>query len=340
MKIQGGNCSVVPLWLLLEERVTHPALRLWAILAALWGGEGRPDPTRAEMALVMHVSSETVETYLRQLLEVGAMHKMVNVFSGGQPSPPKYCLRYDPPEEAMAIPAQSDEHDLVPADGYIAEMVRSKPRVFVPSTRVESTSTVHIQRSRSRSKKESVPDKEITLSAIEQFPRFVEWWSRYPRHIHRERALRKWTTLKIEGDLHLFGAVIAGLERHSEMWAAERRAKHYIPYASRWLNDRSWTDDAALPASTPAPPDDTIWSAISAEVALRVDRSCYRHWFASAQQVSNGDDAITVSVVSASWVSKHYVKIIQAAAESAGHPQLKITWQDQVGAGVVGDTSP
>jgi len=337
VKIQGGNCSVVPLWLLLDERVTHPALRLWAILAALWGGEDRPNPTRAEMAVVMNVSSETIESYLRQLLDVGGMHQLVNVYVGGKPSPPTYCLRYDPPEEAMVIPAQIDEHDLTPAHGYIAEMVRSKPRVFVPSTRAESSSVQIQRRSRSRSKKKPVPDKDLTLSAIDQFPRFVEWWSRYPRHIHRERALRKWTTLKIEGDLHLFGAVMAGLERHIEMWAAERRAKHFIPYASRWLNDRSWTDDATLPASTPAPADDTIWSAISAEVEQRVDRHCYRSWFASAQQVSNGDGAITVSVVSAAWVTKHYTQIVAASAESAGHAGVKITWEDQVGAGVVGN---
>ena len=76
-----------------------------------------------------------------------------------------------------------------------------------------------------------------------------------------------------------------------------------------------------------------------------MDAGCYRDWFGGATQIAHEDGAITVEVVSAAWVSKHYTQIIQEAQESSGHEAVTITWvtqgEDQVGAGAVGDkTSP
>jgi hypothetical protein len=327
--VQGGRSAIVPLWLLLSEDVTPKAMRLYGLLSALYGGSGLPDPCKSELAVLMGVGIDTLESYLRQLVEVGALHKLPIVYADGAPTPRRFVLRSDPPEEALAIPgvASADPE-------FVRAIVADRPRIFTPSAksqRESSTSSTVVPKSKKL--KHSHPDT-INTNAVLRYPRFVEFWREYPRSEARDRALRRWIQLKAERNQHLYGAIMTGLERAKDRWRREERTARYIPFAATWIKEKGWLDHTTEAAPVA---DETIWGAISAEVEQRVDRHCYRSWFAGAKQIANGDGTITVSVVSAAWVTKHYTQIVAASAESAGHAGVKITWEDQVGAGVVGN---
>ena len=329
MDVQGGRSAIVPLWLLLSEDVTPKAMRLYGLLSALYGGSGLPDPCKSELAVLMGVGIDTLESYLRQLVEVGALHKLPIVYADGAPTPRRFVLRSDPPEEALAIPgvASADPE-------FVRSIVADRPRIFTPSAKSQrESSTSSTSTSRTKRTTLSHPDT-INTNAVLRYPRFVEFWREYPRSEARDRALRRWIQLKVEPNPHLYGAIMTGLERAKDRWRREERTSRYIPFPATCIKEKGWLDHTTEAAPVA---DETIWGAISAEVKHRVDSHCYSTWFASAQQVSNGDGAITVSVVSASWMTKHYTKMVAAAAESAGHAGVKITWQDQMGAGVVGN---
>jgi len=327
------------MWVLLSD-VTPKAVRLYGLLSALYGGPGLPEPAKSELAVLMRVGVDTVDGYLRQLIRVGALHKLPQVYDQGVPTPPRFCLRSDPPEEAVQIPEIKPDPDTE----FVRSIVADRPRIFTPSARSQRESSTSTSTSTSTRTQYSLPKTKNT-NAILRYPRFVEFWRQYPRSHARDRALRRWIQSGAEADQHLYGAVLAGLERSKERWRIEKRTGKYIPYAARWLSEQGWLDHMSVDSEPPPPTQTTIWHAISAEVAKRVDAGCYRDWFGGATQIAHEDGAITVEVVSAAWVSKHYTQIVQEAQESSGHEAVTITWvtqgDDQVGADAVGDkTSP
>lgn len=335
MIVQGGPVASIPLWILLHPKISPTAVRLWGMLHALYGGEDKPNPTRPEMAVLIQRDVSTVEGHLRQLIASGAIERVpASRDADGHHLPPHYILRIDPPADAVAAPVIAPRAEVVAPSEFYQQMVEgiatSQPRIFTPSAGVrESTSTSTTSTSTKKPKKKKktkAPDAD-PRNAVEKFVRFCVFWGKYPRTVARDRALRQWILLKIETNELLYGAVMAGLERYIALWAAENRAKHFVPYAARWLRDRSWTDDApipALPEQLPLP--ESTWGAIRERIAERVDRRAFENWFASAVQVSNGNGALSVRVRSRDWIVQHYGEVVTSAQAAAGHKDIKITW--------------
>lgn len=78
---------------------------------------------------------------------------------------------------------------------------------------------------------------------------FAAFWDSYPRGESKQAAIRAWDTLAPSADD--LRAMAAGLARAkaSEMW----KKGIGIPYASTWLNQRRWTDDAGKISAISAP---------------------------------------------------------------------------------------
>lgn len=78
---------------------------------------------------------------------------------------------------------------------------------------------------------------------------FERFWSKYPRHTARAKAVRAWDKLKPA--LELCRVMSAALD--AQIKSAQWQDKTKIPHPSTWLNEQRWTDD--LPPAG-APPDD------------------------------------------------------------------------------------
>ncbi len=77
--------------------------------------------------------------------------------------------------------------------------------------------------------------------------RFSGFWDYYPRHESKQAAIRAWDKLKPSDDL--IAIIARALERakQSEEW----QRGIGIPYASTWLNQERWTDEAPSPKLQP-----------------------------------------------------------------------------------------
>lgn len=69
---------------------------------------------------------------------------------------------------------------------------------------------------------------------------FEEFWKLYPKKKSRKEALKAWTKLKPDADLHR--TLITALSSHcgSEDWTKD--GGRYIPNAATWLNGELWHD--------------------------------------------------------------------------------------------------
>lgn len=82
-------------------------------------------------------------------------------------------------------------------------------------------------------------NKETSLEP-ESDPRFMEFWSRYPRKVNRPAAYKAWRKKGCGNGL--FKEVMAGLEKYIDgPWID--RDQQFIPHAASWLNGERWNDE-------------------------------------------------------------------------------------------------
>jgi hypothetical protein len=69
---------------------------------------------------------------------------------------------------------------------------------------------------------------------------FEQFWKLYPKKKSRKEALKAWTKLKPDAELHRTLITALGSHCVSEDWTKD--GGRYIPNASTWLNGERWTD--------------------------------------------------------------------------------------------------
>lgn len=67
---------------------------------------------------------------------------------------------------------------------------------------------------------------------------FLLFWSRYPRKIGKFMARKAWNRMTAEERAYAVEAVLGW----AEYWKMLKTEHQFIPYASTWLNRRSWED--------------------------------------------------------------------------------------------------
>ena len=77
---------------------------------------------------------------------------------------------------------------------------------------------------------------------------FDAFWTAYPRHEAKTRALKAWTALHPSPELT--ATLLAAIEQHKQrLWAQAPPDK--IPHPATWLNGRRWEDDLPPPGKDP-----------------------------------------------------------------------------------------
>jgi hypothetical protein len=82
------------------------------------------------------------------------------------------------------------------------------------------------------------PSRNVTARPRRvQSPAFEEFWSAYPKHVGKVKALEKWP-----GDEHLEAILSAlGWQKKSSQWV--RDGGQYVPNPATWLHQQRWKDE-------------------------------------------------------------------------------------------------
>ena len=73
--------------------------------------------------------------------------------------------------------------------------------------------------------------------------RFNTFWKAYPKKVGKGAAEKAFKKIKPSGDL--LQSMLKAIEdqKHSDQW--KRESGKFVPYPSKWLNERRWEDDAS-----------------------------------------------------------------------------------------------
>lgn len=80
---------------------------------------------------------------------------------------------------------------------------------------------------------------------------FIRFWGAYPRKVGKSQALEEWN--RINSDVDLTDAIIAGLERwkRSDQWTDD--SGQYIPYPASFLSKERWKDECQVAIANKTP---------------------------------------------------------------------------------------
>jgi hypothetical protein len=224
MKAQTGPLANIPLWLIEHREVSAMAVRLWGLLYAKYTTR-TPDapvaePTRPQLAHDLDCSVDSIDRYLKALSKARAITVINQHTSSKQQAQNRYEL-------TMVQGGRNDTAGL-------AAPVRPHKTANLFS---ERPLTIAEQSERA---KESSSSRSLVRTV--QYVRFDQFWNLYPRNHKKQRAQVAWLKLKVEQDTALWTAIIGGLRRWMDYWSSQGTKQQYIPYASTWLNERSWED--------------------------------------------------------------------------------------------------
>jgi transcriptional regulator of heat shock response len=237
LKSDTGPLASVPLWLLINQEVSHGAIRLYAMLSARWcDREGVANPSRHEVAEVLNCSLPTLDRWLKQLVDAHAVEVVHQKINSKQYLANLYQLKRI--------------HHTAGGNTGVTTLDTSVNVGGVENSNVGgqqselnlSTNTKHIS------------SNQLVLSTKElrsDFAKFETFWSRYPRHERKQAARDQWSKLKIEHNENLYRQVMDGLTAYLRVWESEQREQKYIVLAHRWLKEKQF-EDAPVIAETKA----------------------------------------------------------------------------------------
>jgi len=233
-----GSLAIVPLFLLENLTVSHGAIRLWGLLYARFSDrEGTSTPSRAEMAAALDQSTDTIDRWIKQLTRAGVLRVIPH--EGTQPRriPNQYELTVIDPSRIHTAPLPAP----IPTT--------KKERGLLDGDEAATGGGVHTEvavRERG-SRKVQV---HISTKAYEKFPRWTQFYQRYPRKNRKASAHKAWIKLGAEDNEELFLAIMVGLRKYLAVWQRDNTERRYIPYPATFLNGRQWED--ALEDEPPA----------------------------------------------------------------------------------------
>ena len=86
---------------------------------------------------------------------------------------------------------------------------------------------------------------------------FLAFWKKYPRHVGKGAAWRRWQVIvkSVSADV-----IIAGAERYTQECAKEQREEQYIAHPSTWLNAGRWDDEPTADRASGGEPTYAKWT--------------------------------------------------------------------------------
>ena len=196
------------------------------------------------MAVKLGISKDTMAKYMNELERAGYLKRMQEHGSNGAFTKACYILTDVPwsfDEEESPCPKNSDTDAPCP---NLPDPVTPDP---INSPQKKRT------KQKRRTKQENPPispmgdvsDPDTKGGSTELMPkhrpeRFSGFWSYYPRHVKRDRAVAAWDRLK--PDDALIDTMGRALAKQVAFWNATGTELKFIPHAATWLNQKRWAD--------------------------------------------------------------------------------------------------
>lgn len=211
--------SVTPLWVL--ERlvaVKQPeALRLYVGLSKWTAGDNRQcHPSRQTIATYIGCSDRTVDSYIKALVAIGALHVKNRSDESGDKTSNEYTVITSPPSEA---------HFPTPSEAHFSTLVQHTSHEVIPIEvdPIEPDNTL------------VVPSEATRHSADE--PTFDSWYDGYPVKKGKAQARKRWHKMTQAQRIASWDALSAWRRK------ADTEGTKYLPMASTFLNQGRWEDE-------------------------------------------------------------------------------------------------
>lgn len=265
MRSDIGQAAYLPLWVIAHRTLSHGAIRVYALILAAWTDrDGYATPTRDHLAAEVHSSVGSVDRWIRELVDVGAL-----VAQGKSGHANRYAVRFCNPllrtgEDSIEDSAHTPDHGNLYAEQALAlkegppggqQKVRIREEITNRDFK-KHTGTVQDTQNQAISIPNTVRkpvglQRRAHTSTVRNTTRFQQFYTRYPRHVCRVKAHQAWLKTNAESDTLLFTKLMAGLHRWIKLWDALRTEPRYIPHPATWLNQRQWEDECNLPVPRP-----------------------------------------------------------------------------------------
>ena len=243
MRSQTGPSCSVPLWLLkIDTKVLHPAaLRFWCRLRIEYADKGYLMPSRPELGSEFGVSLETIDRWVRQLRDVGALGVFPQT-ANGQHAPTEYVLievegAHIHVGLPLSMPPSESQNQGLPLLKQSGD-----------SSRESSTSTSLSTHTEKEGKKESLYGETPYSEGFEDF------WALYAssgRKEGKQEAFTWWLTNKVDTHRPMYATIMSALRRYLRLWEYEGKTKgkktQYVEHAINWLKKKRWLDTVDVP---------------------------------------------------------------------------------------------
>ena len=251
-----GPVAIVPLFLLEDQTVCHGAIRLWGILYAKWADqEGHHTPSRSELAAQLDQSTDTIDRWIKQLRDAGVLNIIPQATPQHRRVPNRYELNIVRPSRTHAAPPSAPK-PLTPE-----ELIKVNREELAVSKGISA----EVQA------RERVLQSTNSIKRTKGYPRWDQFWARYPRRHRKAAAHKVWIKLGAESNEELYLAIMVGLRKHIAVWTTENRERRFIPYPRTWLNDEGWLDE--VDADVPMP----VLSKQTRTIVSSTERFLARH---------------------------------------------------------------
>ena len=213
--------AVIPAGVRYDPDLPANAKLLFAEISALADSRGYCWASNATLGELYGVSDRTVRRLVETLAERGYLQVEVVRDTQTNAVVERRLWVETPPDKNVRTPP--DKIDRTPPD----KNVRKNNKENLPSPPISPPQGAALTKGR---KTKTAPDWAPE--------RFAGFWKVYPRGEDKQAAIRAWDRLRPDA------ALIADMGRALlRQIAACEDPKHYMPYASTWLNGRRWEDE-------------------------------------------------------------------------------------------------
>ena len=236
---------MIPHWLLLDQRVSALAVRLYLVLRKHADAQGDCFPSRQRLADLLGVGIPTLDRARKQLIAVGAIEMRQRRAADDRWLTSLYRVYWEPGGGNEIIPTPRNE--MIPPGNESDALTQThlttqdQDLLIVPA---ETTGTEGPRSSTGESGAELAP---IPLGRRRSDPRllyratFEEFWRAYPRKVGKKAAAAAYEEALSSVDAE---SLLAAAKRYA---ADPNREDQFTAHPTTWLRQGRWEDEP-LPA--------------------------------------------------------------------------------------------
>lgn len=254
--------SMIPNWMLADERVTLQMIGAYAALASYGDRTGSAFPGVPALAKRAKMGTTALREALMRLRDLGVVQWVARARQDGGQTTNLYRIAVH--ERGLAAPVPLDATPLRQAEPPLRDTVGAPPSGVDEQDPEEQHSLPPKPPQGGQPRKPRAPRKPLEGEVLEAFETF---WAAYPYRHARRTAEAAFVKALERAPLAL---IVGGAMAYAE---DPNRDPGFTKHPSTWLNGDCWADDP-LPARAPeTPADAAVIAERAAEAARRRDRN-------------------------------------------------------------------